>query len=522
MRESPAAVQRQAPIGQHLLQRKEGQCACGGGCPRCMNPAVLQPKLAISTPGDPFELEADRVAEQVMRMAEPQVQRQALTITPLVQCQAEDGAGIDAQPIVNDVFSSPGQPLEAATRTLMEPRFGHDFGQVRVHTDAKAAESVGAVNARAFTVGRDMVFGAGQYAPHSSAGRRLIAHELTHVVQQSGNAAAMDKMTVGRDDSPLEGGVDLVSAAVSVGRPVNLSGLQTGGAGYVQRGGFGELRVAEARESLRERLVLDYKKAEKGNKAYAKSGPAWETKLATAAGGTYKALHDLWVGGQYNAFADKVASFQIDLGLPEKSIDGVLGSQTWARLAGIGEAMAGMENVVWSKSENTCTVASEERMKRGYKLATGKAFELPEDKSASEFNVILQSINSRLLDVPAEYRGTGPAGALVYAGLGEFVSESDIWAGKLDPGAVLQVWGSRDAYDLMRAGQKEENGKMRRINDSDASFYGTSFVFVRYDTETNERMLVRHYGGTEWKSKGSYDVWVAANPVTPEAEVPAP
>lgn len=114
------------------------------------------------------------------------------------------------------------------------------------------------------------------------------------------------------------------------------------------------------------------------------------------------------------------------------------------------------------------------------------------------------------------------AGALVYAGLGEFVSESDIWAGKLQPGAVLQVWGSRDAYDLMRAGQKEENGKMRRINDSDASFYGTSFVFVRYDTETNERMLVRHYGGTEWKSKGSYDVWVAANPVTPEAEVPGP
>jgi hypothetical protein len=326
------------------------------------------------------------------------------------------------------------------------------------------------------------VFGAGQFAPATRAGQRLLAHELTHVVQQSGNATA----------------------------------------GQVQRVGFGDLRVAEARESLRERLVLDYKKAEKGNKAYAKSGPAWETKLATAAGGTYKAWQDLWVSGQYNAFADKVASFQIDLGLPEKSIDGVLGSQTWARLAGIGEAMAGMENVIWSKSENTCTVASEERIKRGYKLATGKAFELPEDKSASEFNVILQSINSRLLDVPAEYRGTGPAGALVYAGLGEFVSESDIWAGKLQPGAVLQVWGSRDAYDLMRAGQKEENGKMRRINDSDASFYGTSFVFVRYDTETNERMLVRHFGGSEWKSKGSYDVWVAANPVTPEAEVPGP
>ena len=425
-------------------------------------------------------------------------------------------------PIVYDVLRSPGQPLDAATRAFMEPRFGHDFNQVRVHTDTRAAQSAQAVNALAYTMGRDVVFGVGQYAPETAHGRRLLAHELTHVVQQSGSVAAMGKMGIGRDDSPLEREADHVSAAVSAGRPVNLSGLQTGGAGQVQRVGFGDLRVAEARESLRERLVLDYKKAEKGNKAYAKSGPTWETKLATAASGTYKAWHDLWAGGQYNAFADKVASFQIDLGLPKKSIDGVLGPQTWARLAGIGEAMAGIEDVIWPKSENTCTTASEERIKRGYKLATGKAFELPEDKSASEFNVILQSINSRLLDVPAEYRGTGPAGALVYAGLGEFVSESDIWAGKLEPGAVLQVWGSRDAYDLMRAGQKEENGKMRRINDSDASFYGTSFVFVRYDTETNERMLVRHYGSTEWKSKGSYDVWVAANAVTPAAEVPGP
>jgi hypothetical protein len=72
----------------------------------------------------------------------------------------------------------------------------------------------------------------------------------------------------------------------------------------------------------------------------------------------------------------------------------------------------------------------------------------------------------------------------------------------------------------MRAGQKKEHGKLRRINDSDGSFYGTSFVFVRYDTETNERMLVRHFGRTEWKSKSNFAVWVAANPVTPEAQVP--
>lgn len=88
-------------------------------------------------------------------------------------------------PIVHDVLHSPGQLLDAATRAFFEPRFGHDFSQVRVHTDAKAAESAQAVNSLAYTLGQDIVFGSGQYAPHTSAGRRLMAHELTHVVQQA-------------------------------------------------------------------------------------------------------------------------------------------------------------------------------------------------------------------------------------------------------------------------------------------------------------------------------------------------
>jgi hypothetical protein len=87
--------------------------------------------------------------------------------------------------IVNEVLRSPGQPLDAATRALMEPHFAHDFSQVRVHTDARAAESARAVNALAYTVGRNVVFGAGQYAPARSAGQDLLAHELTHVVQQT-------------------------------------------------------------------------------------------------------------------------------------------------------------------------------------------------------------------------------------------------------------------------------------------------------------------------------------------------
>jgi hypothetical protein len=78
-----------------------------------------------------------------------------------------------------------GQPLDPATRAFMEPRFGHDFSQVRIHTGSRAAKTAQALNARAFTVGRDIVFGAGQYALGASAGQRLLAHELTHVVQQS-------------------------------------------------------------------------------------------------------------------------------------------------------------------------------------------------------------------------------------------------------------------------------------------------------------------------------------------------
>ena len=91
----------------------------------------------------------------------------------------------EVPPVVHEVLRSPGQPLDAQTNAFFESRFGHDFSHVRVHTDVRAAESARAVNALAYTVGRDMVFGAGQYAPGTSAGQQLVAHELTHVVQQT-------------------------------------------------------------------------------------------------------------------------------------------------------------------------------------------------------------------------------------------------------------------------------------------------------------------------------------------------
>ncbi len=87
---------------------------------------------------------------------------------------------------VYDVLRSPGQPLDAETRAFFEPRFGQDFSRVRVHANQQAADSARGVNARAYTVGSDIAFGSGEYAPTSNEGKRLLAHELTHVVQQRG------------------------------------------------------------------------------------------------------------------------------------------------------------------------------------------------------------------------------------------------------------------------------------------------------------------------------------------------
>jgi len=160
-------------------------------------PLFLQPKLAISQPGDPSEQEADRVAEQVMRMPEPAVQRQCAACAaggPLCPACEEDSAmvsrkasghtGTEVPASVHSALGSSGVPLPVSTRAFFEPRFGMDLSHVRVHTDGVAQQSARDVNALAYTVGSHVVFGAGRYAPSSTEGRQLLAHELTHVTQQ--------------------------------------------------------------------------------------------------------------------------------------------------------------------------------------------------------------------------------------------------------------------------------------------------------------------------------------------------
>jgi hypothetical protein len=144
------------------------------------------------------ELEADRVAAQVMRMPSEENEHSCGCGTcptcqknKVAQTKSNLAAGptnIEAPPSVYTALATPGRPLDQADRSFMESRFGHDFSRVRIHSGREAAESAGPIHARAYTVGSDIVFGAGEYAPASAKGRQLLAHELTHVIQQ--NAAS--------------------------------------------------------------------------------------------------------------------------------------------------------------------------------------------------------------------------------------------------------------------------------------------------------------------------------------------
>jgi hypothetical protein len=133
-----------------------------------------------------------------------------------------------APAIVQQALRSPGTPLDGQTRTLMESRFGRDFGQVRLHLDDQASASAHAVHALAYTVGQDVVFGAGQYAPSTDVGKRVLAHELAHTIQQGpGVQALSDPLLVSMPDDPAEREAEAAARDVVEGRSV--SSLTTSG-----------------------------------------------------------------------------------------------------------------------------------------------------------------------------------------------------------------------------------------------------------------------------------------------------
>jgi pyrrolidone-carboxylate peptidase len=175
-------------VASGILQR---QCACGSptiaggecaGCGRKKN--GLQRKLSIGASNDALEQEADQIANQVLAASSPGVTGSAPPRIQRYSGQATEGT--DTTPAsVERVLSGSGRQLDPALRQDMEGRFGHDFSRVQVHTGSAAEQSAQDVKAQAYTVGNHIVFGGGRFAPEAQEGRRLLAHELTHVVQQS-------------------------------------------------------------------------------------------------------------------------------------------------------------------------------------------------------------------------------------------------------------------------------------------------------------------------------------------------
>jgi len=204
------------------LQRTIGNQAVS----RLIKSKALQAKLRIGQPGDVYEHEADRVADAVMRMPAPQkvsinnsrIQRASTTFEENelkrqpIEEEEEEEEKLQRQPaeeeeeekklqaknvsvsnpVVDSVIENQiqcmkggGRSLSQGERAFFEPRLGYDFSDVRVHEDAKASEAARGVNARAFTIGKDVVFNAGEYSPDNQKSQKLMAHELTHVIQQN-------------------------------------------------------------------------------------------------------------------------------------------------------------------------------------------------------------------------------------------------------------------------------------------------------------------------------------------------
>ncbi|MBT0959886.1 eCIS core domain-containing protein [Denitromonas iodatirespirans] len=238
-----AAIQTARPVSTTtsapFLQRK---CACGntassaeGECEACKRREAvgLQARLAIGASNDPLEHEADRAAAQVMRMGSADV---AAAPDAVPRLSRRGSGAVDRQGAAPDsvqrTLGRGGEPLAPSLRAFFEPRFGHDFSRVRVHRDAAAAASAREVSAQAYTVGHHLVFATGRYAPESATGRGLLAHELAHVVQQSGalqrSAAAPEPET--RTNRPDD-------EAPRMPEPMDEEADEADGAGGV--GGFG-------------------------------------------------------------------------------------------------------------------------------------------------------------------------------------------------------------------------------------------------------------------------------------------
>jgi plastocyanin len=199
---------RITPMSSGNVAQRRSSCACGGICPQCQAEQAVQPKLRIGAPNDKYEQEADRVADHVMSKSAPRVQRQSLaTGHDTIQTKIDPGQASGVTPHTSSRIHSlqgGGQPLSASTRRFFESRMGQDLSQVRVHTNDRAADTADAIHARAYTLGKDIVFSRGQYAPDSQEGKRLLAHELVHIGQQHASHLIRRQAAPGQQRTPAQ------------------------------------------------------------------------------------------------------------------------------------------------------------------------------------------------------------------------------------------------------------------------------------------------------------------------------
>lgn len=185
---SPVSLTSALPFFEFPAQHKAA-CACGGGCPSCQEEFS---NLKVSQPNDPAEIEADRIADQVMSAPGHPPVNGALPHIQRFSGQSDRHMDV-VHTNAGHILTSGGRPLDLALQHDMGQRFGYDFSSVRVHTGTVAEQSARDVSAHAYSVGNNIVFGQGQFAPETRAGRRLLAHELAHVIQQSTGTSVVQR-----------------------------------------------------------------------------------------------------------------------------------------------------------------------------------------------------------------------------------------------------------------------------------------------------------------------------------------
>jgi hypothetical protein len=177
-------------------------------------PAGAQAKLSVSSPGDVYEQEADRIADAVASSgAKAPSVREDLDSSAIERVQRREHTPESTVDAPDFIQGGPGRALDPVTRAEFEHHFDRDFSDVRIHDDAEASKSAQALNAVAYTVGRDIVFRDGAYAPATPSGKKLLAHELTHVVQQTGGNKRGDERAGPQSAHGIAGSARMLSRA---------------------------------------------------------------------------------------------------------------------------------------------------------------------------------------------------------------------------------------------------------------------------------------------------------------------